>query len=54
MFYLQIVIDSYPSDAACGLWFCFTFAIALTLKLSFVYVIKYWTQLFAINLIFLF
>ena len=32
----------------------FTFAIALTLKLSFVYVIKYWTQLFTINLIFLF
>ena len=52
MFYLQIVIDAYPSDAACGLWF--TFAIALTLKLSFVYVIKYWTQLFTINLIFLF
>ena len=32
----------------------FTFAIALTLKLSFVYVIKYWTQLFTINLNFLF
>ena len=55
MCYLQIVIDSYPSDAACGLWFCLHyFAIALTLKLSFVYVIKYWTQLFTINLTFLF
>ena len=32
----------------------FIFAIALTLKLSFVYVIKHWTQLFTINLIFLF
>ena len=40
----------------CSMWFVilFTFAITLTLKLSFVYVIKYWTQLFTINLIFLF
>ena len=40
----------------CSMWsvILFTFAIALTLKLSFVYVIKYWTQLFTINLIFLF
>ena len=40
----------------CSMWsvILFTFAIALTRKLSFVYVIKYWTQLFTINLIFLF
>ena len=40
----------------CSMWsvILFTFAIDLTLKLSFVYVIKYWTQLFTINLIFLF
>ena len=40
----------------CSMWsvILFTFAIALTLKLSFVYVIKYWTQLFTINSIFLF
>ena len=40
----------------CSMWsvILFTFAIALTLKLSFVYVIKYWTQLFTINLNFLF
>ena len=40
----------------CSMWsvILFIFAIALTLKLSFVYVIKHWTQLFTINLIFLF
>ena len=40
----------------CSMWsvILFTFAIALTLKLSFGYVIKYWTQLSTINLIFLF
>ena len=40
----------------CSMWsvILFIFAIALTLKLSFVYVIKHWTQLSTINLIFLF
>ena len=57
-----IKVDVLPSNRYwfislwCSMWsvILFTFAIALTLKLSFVYVIKYWTQLFTINLTFLF
>ena len=57
-----IKVDVLPANRywCISLWYSmwsvilFTFAIALTLKLSFGYVIKYWTQLSTINLIFLF